>query len=190
MIDLAGSNYYNPNWGYQNGKKRNASIGKTNQPVIILTHDYRLNNKTTLTTAAGYSFGNRSVTALDWYNAADPRPDYYRYLPSYTRTWASTTDAAQADQLYQDMKNDINLRQINWQNLYNVNRSSYMTINNADGIAGNNVSGLRSRYIIEERVINTQRINANTVINTKFGERIDFTAGLTYQYQNNHYYKK
>ena len=21
--------------------------------------------------------------ALNWYNAADPRPDYYRYLPSY-----------------------------------------------------------------------------------------------------------
>lgn len=190
MIDLSGTNYYNPNWGYQNGKKRNASVGKTHQPVIILTHDFRLNNKTTITTAGGYSFGDRSVTALDWYNAADPRPDYYRYLPSYTRTWASTTDAGQADQLYQDMKNNVNLRQINWQNLYNVNRASYMTITNADGVAGNNVSGLRSRYIIEERVINTQRINGNTVINTKFGDRIDFTAGLTYQYQNNHYFKK
>jgi len=190
MIDLAGTNYYNPNWGYQNGKKRNASIGKSHQPVIILTHDFRLNNKTSITTAAGYSFGNRSVTALDWYNAADPRPDYYRYLPSYTRTWASTPDAAQADQLYAAMKNDINLRQINWQNLYNVNRASYATINNVNGVAGNSVSGLRSRYVIEERVINTQRINANSVINTRFGDHVDFTGGLTYQYQNNHYYKK
>jgi hypothetical protein len=82
MLELAGTNFYNPNWGYQNGKKRNASVGRTHQPVLILTHDFRLNNKTTLTTAAAYSFGNRSVTALDWYNAADPRPDYYRYLPS------------------------------------------------------------------------------------------------------------
>ena len=53
---------------------------------------FGLNNNTTITTAAGYSFGNRSITALDWYNAADPRPDYYRYLPSYTSTWASSTD--------------------------------------------------------------------------------------------------
>jgi hypothetical protein len=88
------------------------------------------------------------------------------------------------------MKNDINYRQINWQNLYNVNRASYATINNVNGVPGNSVSGLRSRYIIEERVINTQRFNANAVINTKFSENIDFTAGASYQVQNNHYYKK
>src|SRR6185436_7648193 len=122
------------------------------------------------------SFGKRSITALDWYNAADPRPDYYRYLPSYTSTWASTTDPAQGQLLYDRMKNDINLRQINWQNLYNVNRAAWDTIRNVDGIPGNNVVGHRSHYIIEERIINTTRFNANSTINTKFGERIDFTA--------------
>lgn len=190
MMDLAGTHYYNPNWGYQNGRKRNASVGKTNQPIFILTHEFRLNNKTTLTTAAGYSFGDRSVTALDWYNAADPRPDYYRYLPSYTAEWASTTDPAQGQQLYALMKNDINTRQLNWQRLYDVNRASYATINDANGISGNTVSGQRSRYIIEERIINTKRFNANSVINTKFGEHIDFTAGASFQQQNNHYFKK
>lgn len=190
MIDLSGTNYYNPNWGYQNGKKRNASVGKTNQPIGILTHDYRINNNTTLTTALGFSFGDRSVTALDWYNAADPRPDYYRYLPSYTSTWASTTDQIQGQRLYELMKNDISLRQINWQRLYDVNRASNASIQNANGIAGNTVSGRRSRYIIEERVINTTRFNANSVLNTKFGDQIDFTAGVSYQQQNNHYFKR
>ncbi len=190
MLELAGTNFYNPNWGYQNGKKRNASVGRTHQPVLILTHDFRLNNKTTITTAAGYSFGNRSVTALDWYNAADPRPDYYRYLPSYTSVWASTTDPVQGQMLYDLMKNDINLRQINWQRLYDVNRASYATINDANGIPGNTVSGLRSRYIIEDRIINTKRLNLNSTINTKFGDYIDFTAGASYQRQDNHYYKK
>ena len=190
MLELAGTHFYNPNWGYQNGKKRNASIGKTHQPVIILTHDFRLNNNTTLTTAAGYSFGDRSVTALDWYNAADPRPDYYRYLPSYTSIWASTTDPVQGQMLYDLMKNDINYRQINWQNLYNVNRASFATIQNANGIPGNTVSGLRSRYIIEERVINTKRLNLNSVLNTKLTDNIDLTAGASYQVQDNHYFKK
>ncbi len=190
MLDLAGTHYYNPNWGYQNGKKRNASIGRTNQPVFILTHDWRINNKSTLITAAGYSFGNRSVTALDWYNAADPRPDYYRYLPSYTGQWASVTDDVQAQELYNLMKNDINYRQINWQHLYDVNRDSYATIHDANGIPGNDVSGHRSRYIIEERIINTERFNANSTLNTKFGDNIDFMAGASYQMQRNHYYKK
>lgn len=190
MIDLAGSNYYNPNWGYQNGKKRNASIGRSHQPVLIFTHDFRVTNRTNITTAAGYSFGDRSVTALDWYNAADPRPDYYRYLPSYTGTWASTTDQAQAHQLYQLMQSDINYRQINWQNLYNINRASFASINDANGIAGNTVSGHRSRYIIENRIINTQRFNANTVINTSIGDHIELTGGASYQMQKNHYYKQ
>jgi hypothetical protein len=190
MYDLAGTHFYNPNWGYQNGKKRNVSIGKTNQPVAILTHDFRINNKTSLVTAAGFSFGNRSVTAFDWYNAADPRPDYYRYLPSYTSTWSSVPDSTQGAMLYDLMKNDINYRQVNWQNLYNVNRAAWDTIHDANGIAGNNVIGHRSHYIVEERIINTQRFNANSVINTRLGSNIDFTAGASFQVQNNHYYKK
>jgi hypothetical protein len=188
MLNLAGTNYYNPNWGYQNSVKRNASIGRTHQPVILLTHDFRLNNKTTITTAAGVSFGERSVTALDWYNAPDPRPDYYRYLPSYTSTWASTTDAIQGQLLYDRMKADINLRQINWQRLYDVNRANYATIANADGIPGNNVSGRRSLYVLQDRVINTQRYNFNSVLNTQFAGFIDFTAGVSHQTQNNHYF--
>jgi hypothetical protein len=190
MIELAGTHYYNPNWGYQNGVKRNASIGRSNQPVIILTHDFRINNNTTLTTAAGYSFGNRSITALDWYNAADPRPDYYRYLPSYTSIWASAPDPVQGQMVYDLMKNDINYRQINWDKLYTINRDSYATINNANGIPGNSVSGHRSRYIIEERIINTQRFNINSTINTKLTDNIDLTGGASYQMQINHYYKK
>jgi hypothetical protein len=188
MINLAGTNYYNPNWGYQNGVKRSASIGRSHQPVVILTHDYRLNNKSTLTTAAGISFGDRSVTALDWYNAPDPRPDYYRYLPSYTSTWASTTDPNQGQLLYDRMKADINLRQINWQRLYDVNRANYATVANANGISGNNVSGRRSLYVLQDRIVNTQRFNFNTVLNTQFSDFIDFTAGLSHQIQRNHYY--
>lgn len=190
MLDLAGTNYYNPNWGYLNGKKKNASVGKTNQPIAILTHEYRINHKSFLTSAIAYSKGDRSVTAFDWYNAADPRPDYYRYLPSYTGAWASTTDGGQAAQLYQLMKNDINLRQVNWQRLYDANRASYATINDANGVAGYNVSGKRAHYILENRVINTARFNANSVYNTRFGSHIDFTFGASYQAQKNHYYKK
>jgi hypothetical protein len=190
MLNLAGDNFYNPNWGYQNGKKRNASVGKTHQPVMILTHDFRISNRTSLTTAAGYSFGNRSVTALDWYNAPDPRPDYYRYLPSYTSTYASVIDPVQAAELAADMRADVNLRQINWQRLYDANRSSFATIHNANGIAGNDVTGLRSRYVIEDRIVNTNRFNVNSVVNARLSDYVDFTAGASYQIQRNHYYKE
>ncbi|HEY6506013.1 MAG TPA: TonB-dependent receptor [Chitinophagaceae bacterium] len=189
IMDLAGTNYYNPNWGYQDGKKRNASVGRSHQPVIMLNHDFRVNNKTTLTTGVGYSFGDRSISALDWYNAPDPRPDYYRYLPSYYNSVANT-DPVQYQQMYDLMSTDINTRQVNWARLYDVNRTSFATIQDANGIPGNSVSGKRSLYIIENRIINTRRINANMVLNTKLAENIDLSAGGAYQAQKNHYYKK
>ena len=183
MTALARDKFYNPYWGYQNGKKRNASVAKVNQPVFILTHDWKANDKINLTTAASYVFGNRSVSAIDWYNAPDPRPDYYRYLPSYY------TDPVLQGQVAGAISSDVNLRQINWDKLYNINYASRETIRNANGIKGNNVSGVRSRYILENRNIFTNRFNANTVMNTSLASNIDFTAGGSYQYQKNHYYK-
>lgn len=187
MYDLSGDHYYNPNWGYQNGKKRNASVAKTNQPVIILTHDFKISKKSSLITAAGYSFGDRSVTALDWYNAPDPRPDYYRYLPSYTGKWASVVDPVQAAMLDQQMRSDINLRQINWQRLYDVNRASYEAFKDSTGQVL--ATGLRSHYVIQDRIINTKRFNASSVLNSKLTKSIDLTVGASYQLQKNHYYQ-
>ncbi len=184
MLAITGDNFYNPYWGYQNGKKRNASVAKTTQPLFILTHDWKVDDKTSLVTAVSYIFGKRSVSGLDWYNAADPRPDYYRYLPSYQ------LDTTYQAQVLDAMKNDVNLRQINWDKLYNTNYGSYTTIKNANGIAGNDVSGKRSYYILENRVVNTNRFNANSVLNRTIGSNVDFTAGGSLQYQKNHYYKE
>ncbi|HMK04188.1 MAG TPA: TonB-dependent receptor [Ferruginibacter sp.] len=184
MLNLAGTNFYNPYWGYQNGKKRNASIAKSFQPIGILTHDWKISDKTSLVTAGSFSFGKRSVTGLDWYNAADPRPDYYRYLPSYQ------LDPVYGEQLRQEMMSDINKRQINWDVLYATNYGSFDVVRNAFGIPGNDVSGRRSHYIIENRIINTTKYNFNSTLNSSVSENITFTGGLTYQAQNNHYYKE
>jgi hypothetical protein len=183
-MDLTGSNYYNPNWGYQNGKKRNASVAKTHQPFLILTHDFRINNKTNLVTAVGYSFGERAVSALDWYNTADPRPDYYRYLPSYQ------TDLNQQAQVIDAWRNNPSVSQVNWDRLYDVNRNSTETIRNVGGIQGNNISGRRSRYIIEDRVIDTRRFNFNTVLNSQVTKHMEFMSGISFQHQKNNYFKR
>ena len=182
-MDISGTHYYNPYWGYQAGKKRNASVANTFQPFGILTHDWKINTKSSLITAGSYTVGKRSVTALDWYSAADPRPDYYRYLPSYME------DPILAQGVLTALKNDINLRQINWDKLYQTNYGSYSTVGNVDGIAGNNVSGKRSHYIVENRTVNTNRFNLNTTLNSAINKNIDLSAGLTYQNERNNYYK-
>ena len=184
MDNIAGTNFYNPYWGYQNGKKRNASVANTFQPFGILTHDWKINPKTTLITAASYELGNRNLTGLDWYNAADPRPDYYRYLPSYQ------DDPAVAAQVLAALRNDVNLRQINWDRLYQVNYGSYGTVQNANGIAGNTVSGRRASYILENRIIHTNKVSAATTLTSSLTSHIDITAKLSYENQQNNYYKK
>ncbi|MCE3282965.1 MAG: TonB-dependent receptor, partial [Chitinophagaceae bacterium] len=178
-MDLSGSNYYNPAWGWQSGKKRNANIAKSHQPYIILNHEYRINNNTTLTTAAGYSFGERATTALDWYNAADPRPDYYRYLPSYD------LDPAWQSQIRNEIIANPDLLQVNWDRLYESNRS-----NNDSVVAGQVVAGKRSHYILQDRAIYTDRVNFNSIFNTRIGKNVDFTAGASYQWQRNNYFNR
>lgn len=182
MFELSGSHYYNPYWGYQNGKKRNASIAKTNQPVVILTHQFLINDKTSVITAAGYSFGKRSISGLDWYNAPDPRPDYYRYLPSFTN------DELQKEAYKELFETDVNMRQINWQNLYDVNRDSWQTVR--DGITGNDIAGHRSRYVITERVNDVRKLYVNSVFNSRINKHIDLTGGISFQSQTNNYYQR
>lgn len=183
---LLNTHYYNPVWGYQSGKKRNANVLKSNQPYIVLTDERKFNNNSSLVNAASLSFGNRGTTGLDWYNTADPYPDYYRYLPSY----ATSPDVA--NYIAQQFKSNVNVRQINWQELYNVNKTNPETINNAtvNGITGQTYSGLRSLNILSESIINSQKANFSSTYNTRFSDNVNFTAGIVLLSQNDHNYKR
>lgn len=183
-MDLAGTNYYNPSWGYQNGKKRNANVNKSRQPVFILSHEFKPNTQSSLQTTVGYFFGVRSSSALDWNNVADPRPDYYRYLPDYYKS----TDPAQADALAAAMKANPQLLQINWQHLYDVNRSDYTTIPDAYGY-DQPVSGLQSRYILGNRNIYTKHFMANISYSSRISDIVSISAGANYAWQDNHYFQ-
>ena len=80
--DMFGSNYYNPNVGYQDGKLRNTRVRRSHEPIVMLNYYYDISEKTRLTAATSVRFGYNGYSALTWKDGADPRPDYYRYLPS------------------------------------------------------------------------------------------------------------
>ncbi len=80
--DMFGSNYYNPNVGFQNGKIRNTRVRRSHEPIVMLNYYYDINEKTRLTAATSVRFGFNGYSAMTWKDGADPRPDYYRYLPS------------------------------------------------------------------------------------------------------------
>ena len=80
--DMFGSNFYNPNVGYQDGKLRNTRVRRSHEPIVMLNYYYDISEKTRLTAATSVRFGYNGYSALTWKDGADPRPDYYRYLPS------------------------------------------------------------------------------------------------------------
>ncbi|MBR6017929.1 MAG: carboxypeptidase-like regulatory domain-containing protein [Paludibacteraceae bacterium] len=82
VYDLTGSIYYNPYWGYQNGKVRNSRIVKAYDPTAIAAFDLKIDEQQKMKFAVGYHYSMYSNSALNYFNAPDPRPDYYRNLPS------------------------------------------------------------------------------------------------------------
>ena len=145
-FDLANSNYYNPNWGWYEGKRRNACMRKVIEPAILLTHYFTPeSNKYKITTTFATSFGRNNTTGLNWHDAPDPRPDYYKYLPSYFLNNKDTVG-------YFDYRNgwltDANVPQIDWYTMYHINQ---LAKHHVDSL-GNLLPPLRAQYMIEKRV--------------------------------------
>src|SRR3989339_443994 len=157
--DLVGTNFYNPNWGFQNGERRNARVKNINEPYVILNHYWIINSKLKINTAANYTFGRSGSTSLNWYNAADPRPDYYRYLPSYQEDPIVAAAVAEAWQT------DISVRQLNWDRLYQINYLSKL-------------EGGQSKYIIEERRMDYSQFNLNSNFDYEYNENITINGGV------------
>lgn len=185
LYDLAGTHYYNPTWGYQNGEKRNAAVNENQQPVFILAHDWTINETSTLTSSASYRYGNSKWSDLSWYNAPDPRPDYYRNLPS----WIEATDSLQSSAENFFSQNEDAL-QINWSRLYEANENNIETVEDANGISGSDVTGKRSLYILSNRVSDNSVLNLSTTYNEAVNTHLSFDGGLNHQSQSSEIYQE
>lgn len=176
--DLADNNLYNPNWGWQDGKKRSSKIVETFDPTAILNWVWKPSTNTTLNTGASVRWVNYSTSALNWYNAADPRPDYYRYLPSYYK------DDEDAYKLYTDLwRNNESMRQINWDQLYQTNYLNNLA-NKEPGAAQRG-----STYILENRHSNQFNFIFNSTLNHRLTDYMTLQGGVTFNYTNAHYFK-
>lgn len=151
VYDLLGDNMYNSNWGYQNGKVRNARVRKTHEPVAVLKYDFTPSHNFNASATVLYRFGKNGYTALDWYDAQDPRPDYYRNLPSYFYMENSDYNRVnyfKSQWAAEAWSNDMpDYAHINWDRLYNVNM-----LNTIDGKN-------RSKYVVEQRRVDQRDLN-------------------------------
>ena len=193
--DLVGSNYYNPNWGYQtidaNGKQviRNSRVSTYHQPFAQLTWYWTPNKRTEFNTSFFYFGGPGGQTSLEWGEAADPRPDYYKNLPSYYMTNAHST--AEIEAQFEAWRNrDPKVTQIDWDGLYAANRNHLFTVYNANGQEGNTITGNASKYILAERHYDKMQTGNATYFKHEFAPNLLMTGGFAVSASRTHYYEK
>ena len=180
VYDLMGDNMYNSNWGYQNGKVRNARVRNTHEPIVFLKYDHTPNEDLSASATVLYRFGKNGYTALDWYDAYDPRPDYYRNLPSYF--WVANEDYdrlntigyAWAREAWEHKKSDI--AHINWDRLYDVNKNNLV-----DGAN-------RSKYVIQERRTDQQDLNLGGNFKWRVEKFFTLSGGVGMKWNRTEYY--
>jgi len=185
VYDLTGDYMYNSNWGYQAGRVRNARVRNTHEPIAFLKYDYTPSDAFKLSMTLLGRFGTNGYTALDWYDAQDPRPDYYRNLPSYF--WMenpdygrnSTYKYAAAREAWTHPAHFSDITHINWDRLYEVNRNNLEN----GGLA-------RSKYIQEERHTDQRDVHFVTSFKWRLDDQITFTGGLNARANRTEYYKK
>ena len=133
MYWIANNNYYNPNWGYQNGKKRSARIVNSFTPSALLTWDFKINDDMKLVTSLLGKYSMYSSTRLNYNNASNPAPDYYSLMPSYYYdVWNGEneqdptyeTDRANWQAAYDYLSASKANRQLNWDRMYYSNKAA------------------------------------------------------------------
>ncbi|MDR0799240.1 MAG: TonB-dependent receptor [Dysgonamonadaceae bacterium] len=169
IADLLDDHYYNSNWGYQNGKVRNSRIVTTWEPTFIASHLWKISNNTQLQTGIGTKYKRYGSTAIEYASANNPRPDYYKNLPSY-----HTGEAREKAQ--QDWLNDINYRQVNWDGIYDQNRTPQAKKNG--GV-----------YTLGERMNNQLNATLNSTLTTKLNRNITMMAGVEARYTKGMHYE-
>lgn len=127
---LANNNFYNPYWGYQNGKVRNSRVIHDYAPSALLTWDYKINEAMKLTTSLSGKYSMYKSTKLNYNNSDNPQPDYWKNMPSsYYDVWGNDNlPYANSAQALNDWNNAYGYwtaceanRQIDWDRLYYAN---------------------------------------------------------------------
>lgn len=162
---LTGDRLYNPAWGFQNGKVRNARVRRETLPLAVASFGMPLSSATSLRAAFAAEAGVRSYSGLGWYDARTPMPDNYRYMPSYTGD--RETDRAWRE-------GDTRHTQIDWDGL----------------IARNRMAGGHAVYALEEQVGRLCNVQARVSFTTELDPRLTLHYGFDYDRRSERRFKR
>lgn len=161
VLELAGRRY-NPYWGIQDGRVRNSRLRYISEPWLNFRYRFR-GSKFNYTLTAAYQWGRQYRTRLGYFNAPNPDPAYYRYLPSYYLNSPIGPNLLSAESARLGF---LESRQIDWNTLYAANRS--------------NLSGEAS-YILYSDQNQEALFTGNTFAKVGLGNGWELDAGFLFQ---------
>ncbi|MGI9550815.1 MAG: TonB-dependent receptor [Aurantibacter sp.] len=167
VFELVGKKY-NPYWGEQNGKIRNSRERKVIEPILMLNH-YFESGSLNLNTGIAYQFGLSARSRLGYYNASNPDPTYYRYLPSFYINSAIGANFISANLAENGF---IQNPQINWQKIYGANSEE------------------QAAYTLYDDIAEDTRLTLNSVGNLTVNDGLQVDLGLTYKKLGSENYAK
>lgn len=173
MYWLANDRYYNPYWGYQNGKKRNSRIVTDYAPSAVLTWDWKIDDYSKLTTSLMGKYSMYKSTKLNYNNSENPHPNYWKNMPSsYYDVWddsdeTNRTASALADwnTAYEYWTSSKANRQINWDRLYYANRMA-------------SAQGADAMYYIQAKHNDALTFTLASTLNKQLSEKIKWNLGI------------
>jgi hypothetical protein len=158
---------YNSFWGWQDGKKRNSRDKDVEEPILMLSHYWKISDKTTLNTNVAYQTGSIGNSRLDFQTANNPDPTYYKNLPSYFSNLGDTAGAVAAQGYF------TNNSQINWNNMYYANLNSSVTPG-------------KSLYALYEDRTDDKQITANSILFSDLSDNVKLNAGASFKKLKSH----
>lgn len=167
--DLAGEKY-NSYWGYQEGEQRNSRIKKTEEPMFMLSHYWKVNPKTNINTTVSYQIGEIGNSRLDYTKSDNPDPTYYRKLPSYwANSFVGNSFVGNTPDYVAKANNQKTIflanKQLDWKDIYRINIESI-----DDG----------SRIVLYEDRSDENIATANTRLNSQLSDNVILIAGANY----------
>ena len=173
MYWIANDRYYNPYWGYQNGKKRNSRVINDFAPTALLTWDWKINDDMKLTTSLTGKYSMYKSTKLNYNNSDNPQPDYWKVLPSsYFNVWNEDDNSYRTVSAWDAWNNAYN-----WLSLSKVNRQI-----DFDRLYAANVSasqqGADAMYYIQAKHNNQLDFKLSSTLDMKLDDRQKLVMGM------------
>lgn len=194
QISLKGVNY-NPYWGYQGNDKRNARYKDLKEPIFFLSHYWKVNTNTTLTSTVAYQFGHIANSRLGYIDNMNPDPTNYKNMPSYylnridSQYWLMSPEEftnlpedndfkmetiALLNQAESVKQQFIENGQLDWNWMYTINQ------------ANNGVS----KIILYEDRQEDKLLSFNSNIKSLLSDNLTFNAGINYRRLKSTNFKK